>query len=102
MSPNDIDQLWIGQSALLRFSDFNARTTPEINGRIVHIAADVETDSRIGISYYSVRISLVADELSRLGELKLVPGMPVDAMIKTANRKVISYLVKPLSREIGR
>ncbi len=102
VSPNDVDQLWIGQSALLRFSAFNRRTTPEINGKVANIAADIETDQRTGARYYSVRISLAADELSRLGEVKLVPGMPVDAMMTTSDRKVISYLVKPIQDQLVR
>ncbi len=102
VSPNDIDQLWIGQSALLSFSAFNRRTTPEISGRVSHIGADIESDQRTGVRYYSVRVSLQAEELSRLGEVKLVPGMPVDAMMKTADRKVISYLIKPLQDQLGR
>ena len=102
VSPNDIDQLWIGQTALLQFSAFNRRTTPEISGRVSHIAADIETDQRTGLRYYGVRVSLRAEELSRLGGVKLVPGMPVDAMLKTADRKVISYLIKPLQDQLGR
>ena len=102
VSPNDVDQLWIGQSALLRFSAFNRRTTPEINGKVASIAADIETDQRTGARYYSVRISLAAKELSRLGEVELVPGMPVDAMMTTADRKVISYLVKPIQDQFVR
>ena len=102
VSPNDIDQLWIGQSALLSFAAFNRQTTPEINGRVARIAADIETDQRTGVRYYSVRVSLQAEELSRLGEAKLVPGMPVDAMMTTADRKVISYLIKPLHDQLGR
>ena len=102
VSPNDVDQLWIGQSALLRFSAFNRRTTPEINGKVANIAADIETDQRTGARYYSVRINLAAVSSRRLGDVKLVPGMPVDAMMTTADRKVISYLVKPIQDQLVR
>jgi HlyD family secretion protein len=77
------------------------RTTPEINGKVSSIAADIETDQRTGVRYYTIRISLEADELSRLGEVKLVPGMPVDAMEKK-DRTVISYLVKPIQDQLVR
>ena len=84
------------------FSAFSQRNTPEINGKVTHVAADIGIDKRTGASYYVVRISIEADQLSRLGEVKLVPGMPVDAMIKTADRKVISYLMKPLQDQLVR
>ena len=57
VSPQDIDQLHLGQAAGLRFSAFNQRTTPEINGAISRISADVSTDQRSGQSFYTVRIS---------------------------------------------
>src|SRR5262249_57992893 len=52
--PQDIDQLHLGQAAGLRFSAFNQRTTPEINGAIAHISADVSRDEKTGQSYYTV------------------------------------------------
>jgi len=102
IAPQDIDQIWIGQSALLRFTSFNQRTTPEISGTVNRISADISTDQRTGQSYYTIRIALPPAEVARLGDVKLVPGMPVEGMIKTADRKVISYLVKPLQDQISR
>jgi HlyD family secretion protein len=102
VAPNDIDQLSIGQPALLRFTAFSQRTTPEINGRVSQIGADITTDTRTGISYYTVRVSFAPEEAARLGEVRLVPGMPVEAMMKTADRKVISYLIKPLQDQLTR
>ena len=102
VAPQDIDQLSLDQTAMLRFSAFNQRTTPEISGKVSRISADVTTDERSGDSYYTVRIAMTADEVRRLGDVKLVPGMPVEVFIKTGDRKVISYLVKPLSDQITR
>lgn len=102
VSPNDIDQLYTGQPALLRFPAFSQRTTPEIGGKVVQISADVSTDQRTGASFYTVRISLIAEEVARLGNVKLVPGMPVETMMRTHDRKVISYLVKPLQDQLMR
>jgi HlyD family secretion protein len=98
--PQDIDQIAPGQSAVIRFAAFNQRTTPEINGLVKRIAADITQDQKTGIAYYDVRISLPQEELARLGGLKLVPGMPVEGFIKTYERSVISYLLKPLSDQI--
>jgi HlyD family secretion protein len=102
IAPSDIDQLWVGQPAALRFSAFNQRTTPQINGTVERTSPDTTTDQRTGISYYTVRISTTTSEVARLGEVKLVPGMPVESFIKTADRTVISYLVKPLQDQISR
>jgi HlyD family secretion protein len=102
VSPQDIDQLHLGQVAGLRFSAFNQRTTPEISGAIGRISADVSTDQRSGQSFYTVRIALPAEEIARLGNVKLVPGMPVEAFMKTYNRTVLSYFVKPLEDQVLR
>ena len=100
LPPQNIDQLSRGQPATLRFSAFNQRTTPEINGTVTTISADVTLDQRTGMSYYVVRIGLTADEIARLNGLKLVAGMPVEAYIQTGDRSVISYLVKPLHDQV--
>jgi membrane fusion protein, type I secretion system len=102
VEPKDIDQVQFGQPVVLRFSAFNMRTTPELNGTVVRVAADTSTDQRTGQSYYVVRISMPADELAKLGELKLTPGMPVEAFIQTGERTMLSYLVKPLHDQLKR
>jgi HlyD family secretion protein len=102
LPPQDIDQLRIGQKAVLRFSAFNQRVTPEINGAVKRISADVSQDQRTGAFYYLVRIDISAQEVARLGGLKLIPGMPVDAFIQTDPRTILSYLVKPLRDQIAK
>ena len=102
VAPQDIDQLQLGQEAGLRFSAFNQRTTPEINGTISRIGADVTVEQRTGQNYYTVDIATRPEEVARLGDVKLIPGMPVETFIKTGDRKVISYLIKPLRDQIVR
>jgi HlyD family secretion protein len=100
--PQKIDQIKLGQSAALRFPNFSQRTTPELNGRVSRIAADVIQDQRSGEPYFLVRISLSLDELARLNGLKLVPGMPVEAFIRTDERTMLSYFFKPLTDQARR
>jgi HlyD family secretion protein len=102
VQPQEIDQLHVGQKAMLRFSAFNQRTTPEIEGTVKMVAADVSQDARTNQSYYTVRISVSAAETARLGAVKLVAGMPVEAFIQTTPRTVMSYLVRPLHDQIAR
>ncbi len=96
VQPQDIAQVKVGQHAVLRFSAFDTRTTPEIDGEVTRVSADTSTDQRTGMSYYTIRIGLPPEELKKLGELKLLPGMPVEAFVQTGERTVISYLMKPL------
>jgi membrane fusion protein, type I secretion system len=100
--PQDIDQVQIGQPAVLRFTAFNMRTTPEISGTIMRVSADTTTDQRTGQSYYTIRISLPPDTVAQLGDVKLMPGMPVEAFVQTGERTVISYLMKPLRDQFMR
>jgi len=102
VNPHDIDQVQVGQSAVLRFSAFNLRTTPEINGTITRISADTTTDQRTGQNYYTTRIAMTKNEIARLGDVKLIPGMPVEAFVQTGERSVMSYLIKPLQDQFMR
>ncbi|WP_428697587.1 HlyD family type I secretion periplasmic adaptor subunit [Stappia sp.] len=102
IAPQDIDQIHIGQHAVLRLSAFNQRTTPELAGKVTRIAADLTHEERTGLSYYLVRISVAPAEIARLGVLELVPGMPAEAFISTGERTALSYLLKPLSDQIAR
>src|SRR5262249_4439831 len=96
VSPQQIDQLYVGQEAALRFTSFNQRTTPEINGEVSRISPDVTQDPKTGVSYYTIRIKLFEGEIAGLKVAKLVPGMPVEAFMKTSPQTVISYLARPL------
>jgi len=102
IAPQDIDQLYLGQSATLRFTAFNMRTTPEIKGNVSFISADITQDQRTGISHYVARITLEPSEVGRLGDVKLIPGMPVIAFIKTSERTMLSYITRPLRDQIER
>ena len=102
ISPVDIDQLQAGQPARVTFSAFNQRTTPQLSGTVKTISPDLSVDQATKASYYTVRLDIADDELGRLGDLVLVPGMPAEVFITTGDRRVISYLVKPLADQFRR
>ena len=102
VNPQDIDKLQVVQQTLLRLSAFNQRTTPELNGVVSRVSPDVNTDQRTGQSYYTIRVSMPPEEIARLGEVKLIPGMPVEAFVQTGERTLLSYLMKPLSDQLMR
>ena len=84
---------------MLRFSAFNQRTTPELDGEVSRVSADISQDQKTSTTYY---ISVSEAEIARLNGLKLVPGMPVEVFIQTNPRTVVSYLVKPFHDQITR
>lgn len=100
IAPQDIDQLRTGQQVNLRFSAFNQRTTPEISGALSRVSADITQDQKTGVSYYLGRVTLPKQELTKLAEFRLIPGMPVEAFVRTSDRTVLSYLIKPLRDQI--
>jgi HlyD family secretion protein len=102
VAPNDIDQLAIGQPAIVRVHASNARTTPEINGTVTRISADVTKDQQTGFTYYTIRIALPPEEIQRLGGLRLVAGMQAEVYVQTHDRTPFQYLVKPLQDQIAR
>ncbi|MBC7578827.1 MAG: HlyD family type I secretion periplasmic adaptor subunit [Tardiphaga sp.] len=102
VNPQDIDKLAIGQKTLLRLSAFNQRTTPELNGVVSRVSPDTTTDQRTGQSYYTIRISMPPSEIARLGDVRLIPGMPVEAFVQTGDRTMLAYLAKPLNDQLMR
>ena len=93
-----IDKLSIGQDVTLRFSALDQRQTPELTGQVKLISADAFQDETTRQSYYRAEIVLSEGEQENLPEgTALVPGMPVEAFIRTADRTPIAYLVKPLT-----
>ncbi|EJM02198.1 type I secretion membrane fusion protein, HlyD family [Pseudomonas sp. GM102] len=97
ISAQDIDQVSLGQDATLRLSAFNRSTTPELSGTVARLSADLIQDERTGVGFYRAGIRIPKTEMAKLQGLALVPGMPVESMIKTGSRSVISYLLKPIS-----
>ncbi|MEM8812089.1 MAG: HlyD family efflux transporter periplasmic adaptor subunit, partial [Pseudomonadota bacterium] len=102
ITPTDRDQTAIGQKAVITFSAFSQRTTPQGHGTVDTISADLTIDETSGQSYFSAQVVIDPGELERLGGLELVPGMPAEVFIQTANRTVLSFLLKPLTDNLRR
>ena len=92
-----IDQVHPGQEAMLRFSAFDQRTTPEVKGHVISVSADAYLDEKMGFHYYEAEVALDEGQQERLDHVVLMPGMPVEAFIRTGDRSALSYLVKPMS-----
>ncbi len=102
LPPTEIDQVSVGQKARLRFSAFNQRTTPELDGIITHVSPATSTDKSTGMPYYLADVTIPPDELAKLGDNPLVPGMPVEVFVSTDQRTAMSYLSKPLVDQFNR
>lgn len=98
VAPTDIDQIYTGQQVTLRFSALDQRATPELFGHVTQVSADAFEDQGSGFSYYRAEIELNPGEQGRLpAGTVLIPGMPVESYIRTADRSPLAYLVKPLA-----
>ncbi len=97
IDPIHIDQVHVGQEVTLRFSAFDQRTTPELSGKVVKLSADAFVDEATRIPYYRAEIVPDPEEYAKLEGLELLPGMPVESFIRTADRTPLNYLIKPLA-----
>lgn len=93
----NIDEVHTGQEAELRFPAFDQRRLPEVRGQITRISADVLQDQVTGLSYYSAEIMPFESEMAKLEDQVLLPGMPVEAFIRTRDRTPLTYLIEPLT-----
>lgn len=98
VDPIHIDKITLGQPVNLRFSALDQRTTPELTGEVAKVSPDAFVDQARGLSYYRAEISLPEAEQAKLPEnIRLLPGMPVEAFIRTGDRTPLAYLTKPLT-----
>ncbi len=103
VSPNDIDQIVIGQPATVRFPAFNQRTTPVLNGKVSKRSAAHIVDKGTNVPYFQVTIEVNASEIANIGDgKKLIPGMQAEVYMETDQRTVLSYLIKPMTDNFER
>ena len=95
--PEDIDRVHEGLPAQVRLLPYKQRRTPPIAATVVYVSADRLVDKHTNESYYEAKLRVDEQQLAGLGEeVKLVPGMPSEAMIKTGETTVAAYALSPL------
>lgn len=102
VTPQDRDQLQVGQAARVRVSSSNRRNTPELTGSVTRISADVSKEANAPASFYSVRVAVPKAEIARLRDVSIVAGMQAEVFIEAGARTPLQYLLKPLSDQIAR
>ncbi len=97
IDPSDVDEVFAGQPVALMFTTFNRRTTPEIGGEVLRISADAVTDQTSGARYYEAIVTPDSAQIAAVPGLTLLPGMPVEAFLRTEERSPLDYLTQPLT-----
>ena len=101
LDPKDVDQVQVAQAATIRLPGLNQRTTPEMQGEVLSVSAETTRDELTGMLYFTARLRLNDGEMDKIRDQILVPGMPVEALIKTRDRTILSYLIKPIRDQIA-
>jgi HlyD family secretion protein len=102
VDPKDIDHVRTGQTAFVRLTAFNQRTTPQLKGSVSYVSADTGHDQQSNKPFYTVRIVLPEEERRRLSGQQLVPGMPSEVSMQTGSRTMLSYLSEPITDQLRR
>lgn len=97
VSPLHVDEIHVGQTVRVILPAFPSRTTPELEGVLALVSADALTEQASGRSYYRAEVTLPPDQLRKLGDLALLPGMPVETFIRTGARTPMAYLLQPFT-----
>ena len=102
LSLQDIDVISVGQTASLRFSALNTRTTPEVPGVVTYISADRQVDPVTNESFYTARLKIAEVLPPSIKRSQIFPGMPVETYIQTGDRTFLEYMIKPLTDSFNR
>ncbi|MEM5522473.1 HlyD family type I secretion periplasmic adaptor subunit [Sulfitobacter sp. AS59] len=103
VKPTNIDEIAVGQNVELRMSALDSQTTPQLMGQVTQISADALEDKVTGQTFYRAQIMLKPGEVENLpGETILLPGMPVEAFIRTSDHSPMTYLFKPFADYFAR
>lgn len=100
--PEEINHVAVGSTADVRLTAFKSRLTPVVAGRVVYVSADRLVERTSGTPYYTVHVDVAPEELQKAGNLRLQAGMPVEVLIKTAERTALQYLLDPVTAFVGR
>ncbi|MCE5973813.1 HlyD family type I secretion periplasmic adaptor subunit [Sinirhodobacter sp. WL0062] len=97
IDPRQVDRLQPGQGALLRFPNFDSRTTPSFSGVLRSVSADTVSDPQSGAVFYTAELTIAEESRAALDGFGLQPGMPLEAFIQTSARTPASFLLKPIA-----
>ena len=105
VSPQLIDSIRKGLPVEVSFFSFAHSPQLVVNGEVESVSRDIVTDPGVnpmmpGASYYLARVFVTAEGMKTLGKRQMQPGMPVQVIVKTGERSLLTYLVDPLFKRI--
>ncbi len=80
----------------LIFSAFNQNLTPHVPGVVTHVSADRFLDDKTGFPHYKIKVKIAPEGMEIISDLQIRPGMPVDLFVKTGERTMMNYILKPI------
>ena len=101
IEPHLIDKVHAGLTADVRFAAFSNTPQLVVEGRILSVSQDLLVDQATGVGYYLARLELTEEGLKALGKRQMQPGMPAEVIIKTGERTLLTYLLKPLLKRMA-
>lgn len=99
--PHLIDSVRAGMLVDVRFTSFARSPQLVLQGKLVSISADLLTDPQTGLAYYLARVVVTPEGLKKLGKRQMQPGMPVEVVLRTGERSMLTYLLHPLTKRVA-
>lgn len=91
-----IDKAILGLPVEIRFTAFNANSTPTIEGTLTTVSADRLVEPKTDMPYYKAYVKVTEKSLKKLKNHEIKAGMSSELFIKTGERSLLNYLLKPL------
>ncbi|MGI6246011.1 MAG: HlyD family type I secretion periplasmic adaptor subunit [Pseudochelatococcus sp.] len=96
----DVDRVFTGLGAEVRFPAFHSRTTPLIMGTLEDISRDRLIDENTRMPYFLAQVAVRNTDVPEDLKARLRPGMPAEVIFPTGERTVLDYLTRPLTEAI--
>lgn len=100
LRPVDIDNVHPGMKARVLLTAYRQRNLPQIHGILRSVSADSLVEDRTGRAYFLAKVEVDQDDLARLSDVRLIPGMPAEVMIFTGEQSLLEYVARPLAESV--
>jgi HlyD family type I secretion membrane fusion protein len=98
IKPEDVDEVHAGMPAKVKLTGLNQRFNDSLDATVSVVSADRITNEKSGVAFYRVDLQIPPAELKKLKKgVQLTPGMPAQALIKTGERSIMSFLISPIT-----
>ena len=102
IAPHLIDKVKPGLDVDILFPAFQQATTPHVPGRVQQVSADVLVEPKQGIPYFKATVEVTPEGMKQLRHHQIRAGMPAEVFVRTGERTMLNYLLKPLVDRLNR